>query len=626
MLQKITLILAFITCSIPLYSQDRKIPAESKIERVIVFLQGAQIERGATVPIPSGVSIIEFNGLSPDIDEQSIQVKGAGSFTILSVNRQNNFLNEQKFNEEITNLNEKLAALKEQIDTRRNDIMILEKEQEILAANQSIGNGGTGLDLNKLKLAIEFQKQRLTENRANQMKIQKIINGLNLESTKIQVQLSQLRSKSRSNTSDIAVKVDAKLAASGTFNITYLVKNASWYPSYDLRATEVNKPIDLIYRANITQRSGEEWKNVKLVLSSGDPSRGGNKPELKPYQIGYNISYAEPGSVITSVQGRVSDGSNGQSLAGVSVRVKGSSIATTTNEQGTYSIQIPAPGSVLVFSYIGFENVERQVTSSQLNVSLRMATQALNELATNTYASATVESSLQGKVAGAPVMIRGNSSIPTSVPLQVEVQQGQTTVQFEVAQPYSISSDGKQLTVELSSNSLNADYKYHAVPKLSADAYLTAAITGISELNLMSGEANIFFEGAFLGKTLINVQNTSDTLSISLGVDKNLVVTRTRQKEENEKSFTGATQRATRSFLYTVLNRKAVPVSISIEDQIPISNNSEVTVERQELSNARVNETTGALTWDLQLQPNEKKDFGMRYLVKYPRNRPVRLE
>ncbi len=624
MLRKITLTLSLIAFSLSLYSQERKIPSDTKIERVIVFLQGAQIERAATVLIPSGTSIIEFKGLSPDIDEQSIQVKGAGSFTILSVNRQNNFLNEQKFNDEIKGLEDKVAGLKEQVDTKRSDILILEKEQEILAANQSIGNGGAGLDLNKLKLAIEFQKQRLTENRANQMKIQRSITELNLEISKTQRQLSELRSKSRSNTSDIAVKVDAKLASTGSFSITYLVKNASWYPSYDLRATEVNKPIDLIYRANVTQRSGEEWKDVKLVLSSGDPSRGGNKPELKPYRIGYNITYAEPGSIITNVQGRVNDASNGLALPGVSVRVKGSSIATTTNEQGSYSIQIPAPGSALVFSYIGFENVERQVTNSQLNVGLIASRQQLQEVATTSYSSASVTSSVQGKVAG--VTLRGNSSIPTSMPLQVEVLQGQTTVQFDVAQPYSISSDGKQLTVELSSNRLDADYKYHAVPKLSADAYLTAAITGISELNLMSGEANIFFEGAFLGKTLINVQNTSDTLSISLGVDKNLVVKRTRQKEENEKSFTGATQRATRSFLYTVLNRKAVPVAISIEDQIPISNSSEVTVERQELSNAKVDEATGALTWDLQLQPNEKKDFEMRYLVKYPRNKPVKLE
>ncbi|SKB80891.1 mucoidy inhibitor MuiA family protein [Daejeonella lutea] len=619
MIRHIVLLLLISVFTAVSYSQERKIPSESKIERVIVFLQGAQVERAATLSIPSGISIIEFGGLSPDIDEQSIQVKGTGNFTILSVNRQNNFLNEQKYNEEIKVLEDKIANLRTEIEREEAELMILGKEQEILAANQSIGNGGAGLDLNKLKLALEFHKQRLTENRANQIKTQKTLDQLRVQLSAVQQQASELRAKGRSNTSDIAVKVDSKIASIGSFKITYLVKNASWYPSYDLRATDVNKPIDLIYRANITQRSGEEWNNVKLVLSSGDPSRGGNKPVLKPYRVGYNVFDQGAASAITSVQGRVVAASGNLSLPGVIVRVKGSSIATTTNQQGAYSIQIPSPGSVLVFSLIGYENAERPVTSSLMNVSLNESVQMLSEVVTTGYSS-----SVSGKVAG--VAIRGNSSMSSTIPLEVDVLQGQTTVQFDVAQPYSISSDGKQLTVQLSSNTLNADYKYFAVPKLSENAYLTAAITGINDLSLMSGEANIFFEGAFLGKTLLNVQNTSDTLSISLGVDRNIIVKRVRQKEENEKSFTGATQRATRSFLYSVLNRKTAPVNVTVEDQLPISNSSEVTVERQELSNAKVDEPTGTLSWDLQLQPNEKKEFQMRYQVRYPRNKPVRLE
>ncbi len=624
MIRKLTVLILFTAISGSVYSQERKISSDSKIERVIVFLQGAQIERHATVSIPAGSSTIEFKGLSPDIDEQSIQIKGTGSFTILSVNRQNNFLNEQKTNDEIKDLEERLAALKDELDIKQNDNIILQKEQEMLAANQSIGNSGTGLDLNKLKLALEFQRLRLTENRLSQLKNQKLINKLYKDYAQVEKQIKDLKDK-KGSTSDIAVKIDAKLPGMGIFNITYLVKNASWYPSYDLRATQVNKPIDLIYRANVTQRSGEEWNNVKLVLSSGDPSRGGNKPELKPYVIGYNVNNYQPGATVTSVTGRVNDASDGTVLPGVSIRIKGSSIGTTTTQEGNYSIQIPGPGAVLVYTFIGYESAERPIVSNVSNVNLKPSTQMLNEIVTTGYgAQQKASMGVDGRVTG--VQIRGTNNLPTSVPLEVEVQQGQTTVQFDVAQPYSISSDGKQLTVELANHRLEAAYRYHAVPKLSEDAYLTAAITDISELNLMSGEANIFFEGAFLGKTLINVQNTSDTLSISLGVDKNLVVKRTRQKEENEKSFTGATQRATRAFLYTVLNRKTVPVNLTIEDQIPMSTSSEVTVERQELSNAKVDETTGKLTWDLQLQANEKKEFQMRYLVKYPRNKPVRLE
>ena len=611
-----------ISISSFLYGQEKSIPTDSKIEKVIVFLQGAQIERTASVSIPAGASTIVFHDLSPDIEEQSIQVKGAGDFTILSVNRQSNFLNEQKINEGIKTLEAKVSSLKDEIDIKQNSNTILSKEEAMLQANQSIGNGGAGLDLNKLKQALEFQKERLTDNKLKQLSNRKSIEKLTEEVDKLEKQIKEERGKAKNNTTDIEVKVSSKTVVSGSFRITYLVKNATWFPTYDIRATDVNKPIELIYRANVSQQSGEEWKNVKLVLSSGNPSKGGNKPALKPYRIGYNVSYYTPASNISAVSGRITDAQNNSPLAGVTIRVKGTSIGATSDTDGRYSIQIPSANAVLQYVYVGYETSERLVLTQQVDVQLKPAIQSLSEVVVVGYGNQkNVSSALAGATSG--IRIRGTS---TTVPLEVEVQQNQTTVQFEVARPYSVSTDGKQLTVELANHQLDADYKYYAVPKLSEDVYLTATAKGISELNLMSGEANIFFEGAFLGKTLIDVQNTSDTLSVSLGADRNLVVKRIRQKEQNEKSFIGANQRATRAFNYEILSRKQVPVTLSLEDQIPVSTGSEVSVERLELSNAKVDEDTGLLTWNMQLQPNEKKQLKMIYQVKYPKNRPLRLE
>jgi len=627
MFKSITLFVFLVILSSLLYSQEKSIPSESKIEKVIVFLQGAQVERTANLSIPNGTSTVVFKGLSSDIDEQSIQVKGAGNFTILSVNRQNNFLNEQKTNNEVRALEEEVFVLKDEFEINQNNNLILKKEEEMLAANQSIGSSTSGLDLNKLKQALDFQRQRLTDNKLKQLNNQKKVKELTEQIIKLEKQIKETKDKSKTSTSDIAVKVNAKTAASGTFRITYLVRNASWYPSYDLRATQVSKPVDLIYRANVSQQSGEEWKNVKLVLSSGDPSAGGNKPSLKPYKIGYNISYYTPDANVTTVSGKITDRQDGLALPGVGIRVKGTSIGTASDANGNYSIQIPSVNSFLEYSYIGYDKVERPVVSSHADVSLVAAKQALNEVVVVGYGTqreGEVATALQGRVTG--VLIDGNSSSKSSVPLQVQIQQSQTTVQFEVEEPYSISSDGKQLAVELATHRLQADYTYFSVPKLSENAYLTAAVKGVSELSLMSGEANIFFEGAFLGKTLINVQNMSDTLSISLGVDKNVVIKRLQQKDQNEKSFMGGTQRATRAFAYQVLNRKNVPINLRLEDQIPVSNTNEVTVEKLQLSEAKVDENSGQLTWNLHVQPNEKKEIQMKYQVKYPRNRPVRLE
>jgi hypothetical protein len=620
-----TLIVLFLNSFLSLRAQEKSTITDSKIDRVIVFLQGAQVERIGQTSIPAGPSSIVFQGLSPEIEEQSIQVKGEGNFTILSVNRQSNFLNEQKENEEIKRLQDGIMDLKDKLDIQNNQVAILKKEEEMLAQNQSIGNEGAGLDLDKLRLALDFQKGRLTENKVKQHNIQKEIMAMSEQVNRLSVQINDLKGKSKKSTSDVVVKISAKAAGTARFRVSYLVKNASWYPTYDLRATDVNKPISLIYRANISQQSGEEWKSVNLVLSSGDPSRNGNRPELKVYQIGYNIANHRPGANFSSVYGRIKDATDAGNLAGVSVRVKGTPIGTVSDASGYYSIQIPSPNAVLEYSYIGYERVERPVITAEINVDLKADQSPLSEVVVTGYGqSKSKGASLAGKAQG--INLRGMTSTPASEELEVQVQQNQTTVQFEVKQPYSISSDGKQLAVEIGQHELPAVYRYYAVPKLSGEAYLNASISGISDLNLLSGEATIFFEGAFLGKTLINVDNTNDSLEVSLGPDKGVSTKRSKQKDENSGSFIGSTQRATRAYLIEVYNHKSETVIITLEDQLPVSNSSDVTIEGQELSGAKLDVPTGKLTWDLQLLPGEKKSLLLKYQVKYPKNRPVVLE
>ena len=616
MLKTLSLSLAFSIICLLASGQEKIITAESKIQSVIVFLHGAQIERTAEARIPNGTSTIIFKGLSPEIDEQSIQVKGIGNFTILSVNRESNFLNEQKINSKIESLQDSIAELKDQLDIQASNISILKKEENMLAANQVIG--ANNLDVTKLKNALDFQNNRLIENTIKQLASNKETKKLNSRIAKLEMQLQVVSGKGRRNTSDIVVKVNSKNEVNGTFKLNYLVKNATWFPSYDLRASNVTKPINLIYRANISQQSGEQWDHVKLVLSSGDPSVGGESPSLRPYQIGYNVSNYSPAGNITSVSGQITDAQDRSALPGVSIKIKGTSIGTISDVSGKYVIQIPSPDAILEFSYIGSETQYRQVHSPIVDVQLRPSVSALNEVVVVGYGTERKKDSKD--------KLDGRTSGLATVPLEVQAQERQTSVQFEVAQPYSIASDGKQLSVEIAEHQLTAEYKYFAVPKLRQDAFLTASVTGFSDLNLLSGEANIFFEGTYLGKTLIDMENANDTLSISLGADKDILVKRIQQKGQNEKTFSGATSKATRAYFIEVLNRKSKPINLTIQDQIPVSNSSDVVVTAQELSGATVENATGMLEWNLSLISNIKKTVEMKYQVKYPRNKFVNLE
>jgi hypothetical protein len=113
---------------------------------------------------------------------------------------------------------------------------------------------------------------------------------------------------------------------------------------------------------------------------------------------------------------------------------------------------------------------------------------------------------------------------------------------------------------------------------------------------------------------------------VSLGADKNVLVKRIPQKEQNERAFVGTNQRSTRAFVLEILSRKAQPIQLTVEDQIPVSTSGDVSVESQELSGAKLDEGTGILKWDLKIQPQEKRSLKLRYQVKHPKNRPLSLE
>ncbi|MFN0293056.1 mucoidy inhibitor MuiA family protein [Pedobacter helvus] len=607
------------------FAQDNQINVNSKISDVTVFMNGAQVQRlSDNVELPQGVSLLVFSGLSSSIETQSLQAKGEGNFTILSVTKQNNFLLDKKKSDQKAALQAKSEDLTDKIVVLNNEIAVYKAEEEMLMKNQTVMGPNVNYDLVKLKAALDFQKLRLNEAKNKQASLQKEVAKLYEEINKINRQAAEVDGKPIRNSSDVVVKVAAKTATKGKFSITYLVKNAGWYPTYDIRAKDVVSPIQLVYKANVSQNSGEDWKNVKLVLSSGNPSNNNEKPTLPIYQLGYlsaGYSFFNPVAATSNVvKGKVVSAGDNLALPGASVRVKNSSIATVTDADGNYSIQMPIGSNTLEFNYIGFERQELVATAGQqLNVRLNEDSKRLEEVVVAGYGTAKAKN-----VTGSVTKIRGVSSI-SSVPLEVKNVERQTNVTFEIKTSYTILSDGKQAAVDIGNYDFKADYEYYAVPKVTQDAFLTAKITDFNEVNLISGEASIFFEGTYLGKSLLDIQNT-DTLTISLGADKNVSVKREKQKGYTERQFIGSSQKDTRHFVIDVKNRKSQVVNLTIEDQLPVPTNSDITVEKQELSKAKLEETSGRLTWQFLLQPNEQKKIDLKYQVKYPKNRPVNIE
>ena len=513
----------------------------STIERVTVFFSGAQVTRTASTPLSTGRSELVFKGLTPNLDTRSVQVRGEGDFTVLSVTPRTNFLESASKLDTIKDLEEELSVLQDRIALENNQLSVLQQEEAFLQRNQVqlLGVSNTTAKLEDLKQVAEYQRIRLSEILNKKFEIQKDLAKLKLSTARINAQLLEMNAKKNTITSEIVVVVNAPAATSAKFSLSYVVPNAGWKPTYDLRVKDIATPLSMQMKANVQQATSEDWKDVRLTLSSGNPMESGLKPELQTWRLGF----AQPVSKL--------------------------------------------------YDKLEESAVINNVTA---NVAVRAAKNNNDDEKPKGYFS-----------------------------LQVKESQQMTATSFDIDLPYTIPSDNKPQTVEIKSLDLPATYQYFAAPKLDKDAFLTAQIVDWEQYNLLSGEANLFLEGTFMGKTLLNTLTTDDTLNISLGRDKNVVVMRTKLKDFSKTKFLSDKRTDSRGFETTVRNKRGQPLSITVEDQVPISTTKDIEIV-PETGDAVVDLPTGKLTWKLDVPAGKEKKVKFNYKVTYPKAQKVILE
>ena len=533
----IILSVCFFSAVLTLNAQTEK-EIKAEIKHVTVFPDRAQVDHETSVSLVAGKTILKLSGLSPYIDVQSIQVKGYGEFTILSVNHQNNYLENLEDAPEIKSIRSQIETLQLKVEDEKAAISILKEKGAFLVANRAILVKETTFTIEQLKNVMDLYTSNMDQITMTTLKKERLIKDYEKQITALQKQISDKLGKQQLPSGEISVAVTSEKQVSGKLSFSYVVGNAGWYPSYDIRVDDIKNPVTIFYKANVFQNSGVAWKDVKLSFSNATPWVAGDIPVLYPWFIDY------------------------------------------------YN---PAP--------IMIRGIASGVKRSEAPIMMEMVTAD-----------------------------KAEAKAMEAAPVTVEKQIGETTIIFDIAIPYTIPSDGKMQTVEIQRLIAPADYKYVTLPKLSPLAYLTANITDWAKLSLQSGEATLYFENSFVGKTNLNVNQLTDTLTISLGTDNSILVKREKRKDFTSKKVIGANKTETYSFLLTIRNNKSTPVNITLNDQIPVSSNSGITVETIELSGGRHNAQTGEIKWDLKINQQETKQIILTYSVKYPKDKTVILE
>ncbi|MDR0507795.1 MAG: mucoidy inhibitor MuiA family protein [Dysgonamonadaceae bacterium] len=615
--------IALIFASLSLVAQEKKdVELKTNVSEATVFIKGAQALRKTTATLPAGKSTLRFVNLSPYIDAKSIQVKIDGEVMVLSVNHQQNYNDTIKQSDEIEKLRKQLSDLDEKIKIERTNKEVVAEEIAFLKDNRKIGGNEKGIEIVNLKATDAYYSERISALKMKDIELDKKINNLSGEKSGVERKMAVSGSFKPEPTGEVILNVESKIAQRVPIELSYYVNNASWHPSYDIRAKTINEPIELTYKANIIQNTKEDWKNIKLKISSANPKLGNVAPKLKTYFLNYYTQPPRYNTNNTSNQatGRITD-TYGEPIIGASVHIKGSTIGTVTDLDGKFSLAIPAGGGILEVLYIGMKPKTFPISNNYMNIVLEEEDAILEEVVITGYGG--IEKNLAGSVAG---ISDRKPAKKKEIPLPVVQVENQTSVEFEIKTPYSIPSENKPTTVEMERYSVPADYEYYCVPKVDKDAFLLAYITNWEQYNLQEGEANIFFENTFIGKTILDVRYMSDTLNISLGRDKSVTIQRDKVKEYNTQKFLGSKTETTRDWKVTVRNNKRQPISIVLFDQIPVSTTNEIEVNTENLTGGILNDETGEVKWKLTLQPAQKNELNLRYKVKYPKGRSLTVE
>lgn len=531
------LLVLFLLFQTMIYAQ-KPVFTTAKVKASTVYFNAAEISQTASVNLPAGTHEIVVKNVANWVNESSIQIGTSPTLTVLSVQFTNNYISEYEIDDNspaVKKVKDSILLVQKELNKVINSKISESKTIDLLDKNQQVAGQNSGLNVTELMKMVDYYKAKRTElsNTVNLLaeKEQKLNETLKKLNDKLEI---NNKNEEKISSGKLVLQVMNEVAGNIPLEISYLTNNATWSPFYDLRANSISEPIDMMYKAQVVQNTGIDWKNVKLTLSSGLPNQNNQAPLLQTWFLRY----------------------------GYPIEASQENYDAKSNELQEIVVQ-------------GYSGVKKD----------------------KMYAS--------------------------SVSGFTTITENQLNISFDIDIPYDILSNGKKHSVALKEIKLPATYKYYAAPTIDKEAFLLAEISDYSKYNLLKGEANIIFEGMYVGKTFVDPNQTSDTLNLSMGRDKKISIKREKVVDKSGTKFLSSNKMQTFTFETTVRNNKKEAVQLTLKDQYPLSTDKEIEIELKQSDSAKINTETGILTWELNLKPNETKKVRISYTVKYPKNKTI---
>lgn len=558
----------FIILSVPMFlwaQVEQSIP--SKVKKVIVYPNGAQIESEVSIPIQKGQMKITLPGLTSKINQESIRIVSDGSFTILNVQYKVDYLNQLDKNVETQKIISQMDEIKSKIEEEEVWLKIIRDKMEYLSVNKQVSGKNEAVNPETFATMTQFYGSNIETLSLDALKRDRLVKKYREELMKLNAQLEKVNSHQGTPSGVIDVTIDGKQNTTGKMVFTYFVWDASWFPSYDIRFMGFNKPLEITYFANIKQTTDIDWTDVEIMLSTAKTKVSAQIPFLYPYYLGFY----RPATTTT----------------------------TTTTKSKTY-----------------------KYTTNQDSITLDRALNISEGVSIEAPGTATYRGNRgDGQITIVDGVRTRSSSNETDNKAYTPALE--TIKEYIVESKQSIPSKNSITIVTYGEGTLEANYDYQTIPKLGENVYLIAKLPNWGKAELNNGVAKLYLENSYVGKSLLNTTQYKDTLDLSFGVDNNITVKREKVSEFSQKSFIGSKRKETIGYKITIRNNKSYECTTSVFDQIPISLNKEIEVEVIDINEGILDNETGKVEWKINLKPNETKTIIIKYSVKYPKDKQV---
>ncbi|UCF04502.1 MAG: mucoidy inhibitor MuiA family protein [bacterium] len=636
--------------ALSLATTEEEITFETKIVSATIYTNRAQITRRGDVELARGRFRVVCEDLPKGFFESSILVEGTGSATARIVGidlerREKREVDAERFTEltdqymklyeEYSELNIKLSALKRREELRSSiSEFSLDKAQDQLARET--------FSIQQWKALLDFFEQEDVETRGQIESIQSKTKKMYEKMNWFRSELAAMRADDRYGK---AVVIDCEVTAAGTltFDIAYLVPNASWAPQYTIRYLEREQELELAYNATIGQSTGEDWKEVSVLLSTAKPHIGAAPPKLEPWYLS-----SEAGRI----WGKVIDSSTGGPIPYANVVLVGTKMGSMTLSDGTYNIVgVPAGTYTVKVMMMGYRQEERQGIRVGAG-SGTVANFALDEMIVGKGEEIVVEAEMpQVEVTMSEVHDRartddeyhvrgGRSGVvearamkpapPPPVPhAEAEVTTSEFAANLQIEKSVDLETGAEPRRSLVVRQRFPGKFSRFSVPRLSKHVFVEGVFDNKLDFPLLPGMAEVYIETVpkgsknrvsnFVGREPLDAVASGEEFTVHLGIDQDVKID---HELEHKEYLTKAGRKKARiryGYLITVESFKDKPVEVSIVDRIPVSMMKEVKVEDVEILPPPVEEgEDGILTWKIPLGPGEKEEIRFAYTIEFP--------